>query len=328
MAIPSRVFTSLNEIKSEPGFTPDTPVTQSTYSHMLGVYEFPDLIVRCCYERASQKLCRQHHAYGVVAVNIDGTISVIGNCCARKYFNADTNLRRDMAKATNERGRLRRLDSVRQLIAERDVRMSNIESLARKADVATQKLEQFMEPIGDGMKHELMEMYHMESGNISVTSVHKRVGLDEHGEEFTETDRLERTIGTVRGLGVFNEARQRKLRSNQRLLTKAYDALGNIKDDISGSLLKQHQSALSVYDDIVRDYQALLKDIATFLTNDIKPFLFLTRVMSEKKVLAKHILKQHDLPNGNDRAKEIIRSQEDELKQQFKATKIEVPSWR
>lgn len=136
-----RTFATMQEIESLLGFKEDNRINKDNYERIFGDYWFPDE-VRCCREKTNGQLCGEGHKWGFVAKLKDGSITIIGNYCARDKFGADAKIKADRSKYLNEKRRRERLAQLEDLLADK-------EKVLKKLVLLKEELEK--KQIGSGL---------------------------------------------------------------------------------------------------------------------------------------------------------------------------------
>jgi hypothetical protein len=200
-----RQFASVAEIEAEPGYKPDNPIDATSYRRIVGYYRFEDEI-DCRFQRTSGTLCRRGHQYGFVAALADGSVTLVGNHCAKARFGVGSRFDQDRRHLENRRKRYERLGRLAGLLEQRAaIELSLIavrEGLRRFRD-GRDALHALLGPC---VVARLTDMARTGRGGVAVTAVYVRHYVDEEGVHRTEHQKVERRIGSVSGLEAFGSA--------------------------------------------------------------------------------------------------------------------------
>lgn len=126
-----RTFSTMDEITSLDEFKENNPVSKENYESILGDYHF-DEKVKCCVQNENEGLCNTEHNWGFVAKLVDGTLSIIGNDCAKNKFGADAKFNLDRSRYINEKRRRDRYDQLTPCLLKNNLCLNRLNALKWK----------------------------------------------------------------------------------------------------------------------------------------------------------------------------------------------------
>lgn len=319
-------YRSAAEVLAIARLMPDNPVTKDNYARVRGDYHTEPDYLRCCFQEPNGILCREEHFFGFVVEKSDGTLSIVGNECARKKLSVDNErIRADINRYQNEK---RRRDAVARLtraLGRKDEILERLRALRQWAESVGAELETFKEQLGHRTLSRLLEMARTGNTAIMIKSVTIRRYTDEEGKA-----REERMSAPIR-IGSFAAAELLLPGRIAGHISAAADvevalryaesiALGEAR----ASVLDAAAGRIEAFDGLERQATADLSEAyGKFKENDLSLLCFLTSDPERFKT-ARLALSQAGQHVGKDSAKKWLFEKEAALKSSLGADRIEI----
>lgn len=316
-----RTFATMQEIESLPGFKEDNPINKDNYERIFGDYWFPDE-VKCCREKPNGQLCNEGHKWGFVAKLKDGSITIIGNYCARDKFGADAQIKADRSKYLNEKRRRERLAQLEDLLADKEKVLNQLVVLKEELENTQGRVNEFSDSLGGRTLRRLQDIARTGSATIFVDVITYHEYIDEDGEKQRERRVSPARIGSLNGVSIFNEYSFQSIKSLMRAVKMAYDDAESITGDVKTSQLESLTSSMSEFNRVNSDVKKIQQEEKSFFDNDLGLLCFLVDDKSERYKTAKLILELSGDSVGRDKAKEWLIDKEKEMKSTLGADKI------
>lgn len=296
MSIDIRTFESYEQIRQEvDGFLDNHPISKLTYAQIVGDYNLSDE-VRCCFQKENGKLCETEHKRGWVARLKDGTATIIGNHCAEDKFGADSRLISDRSRYINEKKRRERLDTLRQLLEQKDERLGRLAELRKLVMALESRVKVITDPLGVLVQRRLKDMIRTRRTDVAVTAVKNRPYVDAQGRHKTERSTFVQSLGRLAGVDLaargtyadFHDSINDIVCTYQRAaeLAAAEDLLKCSKE------VEKVSSKLQAFDRVVQEAERLLSLEEPFFSNNFVLLCFLTDNKEERQKAAKVALRR------------------------------------
>jgi len=320
----ARTFVSLEEILAVEGFKPENPVSTGNYASLLGDYHLPEK-VQCCIQKKSG-LCLTPHNHGYVVRLKDGTASIIGNHCANAHFDAKDRVMQDRSRFLNLQRRQRAQARVAELLQGREAAIARIRALDDDLRAHEAWAREVRERVGDGCWYRLPQRASDGgTGSVAAKGVRIRHETDASGRRSTERTEFGIPVGTLHGVRCLNSYLVRSIREDLRQVKLAYDELALANDETSTTKLEQASSRAAGLADAERRKDALIDQAQAFKAADWLPMIFLVRGDSDRARVGRVVLTQRGTPGGKDKAKDLIKQVEAQLRATHNADRIEIP---
>jgi hypothetical protein len=316
-----RTFATMQEIESLLGFKEDNPINKDNYERIFGDYWFPDEVT-CCREKTNGQLCGEGHKWGFVAKLKDGSITIIGNYCARDKFGADAKIKADRSKYLNEKRRRERLAQLEDLLADKEKVLKKLVLLKEELEKIQDRVNNFSDSLGGRTLRRLQDIARTGSTTVFVDVITYREYLDEDGEKQIERRVAPARVGTLNGVSIFNEYSFQSIKSTMRAVKMAYEEAGSISGDIKTSQLESLTSSMADFDRVDSEAKKIQQEETSFFANDLGLLCFLVDDKSERYKTAQLVLEHSGESVGKDKAKNWLIEKEKEMKNVLKADKI------
>ncbi len=311
-----RTYLTEQEIRDEPGFKEDNPVSKDNYLHLIGDYRLPEQIRCCIQKRAGGGLCKQGHNYGFVVRLKDESVSIIGNQCGKNHFDAESKLARDMALYTNAKRRKETLERIAELLKGKDESLVRLRELGTALLVAQSRVDAYRQQFGDACTNQLLRL--AQGGTGAVVVMGERVRLDEHGNRsYDSSDRFSITVGVLRGTAVFRPNQFRSAQADIRKVAGAFDKAQQMDGNERTSELASVAADIGDFVRVVDVCEDLLTAEQDFASTDWSPLPFLVRDLSDQYKLARVACAHAGHPGSKDAAKYWLQTLERALKSQY-----------
>lgn len=319
-----RRFTTIEEIKDLPCFVENNPITTDTYLSLLGDYDFPEKIARCCRLKDSGKLCNEEHKYGFVATLTNGSCTIIGNCCAKDKFGADSKIRADRARVVNEQKRRQDLEQLRSLLAGKDDLLARLVRVVDRVKALQNTVSSFSANIGQPTARRLRDIARTGRATVFIEAITHREYIDEDGQKRRERSAAPAAIGVLNGLSIFKDYTYQSIQSGIRDARNAIKKAEGIVDNIKNSDLAALTSTISTIANIEAEMDAADKDKDAFFAGDLWLLCFILDDRAERYKVAKVVLELSGESAGKDKAKNWLSETEQRVRERLNADKIEI----
>lgn len=316
-----RTFATMEEIRALGEFKDDNPINKDNYDRIYGDYWFPDE-VKCCREKPNGQLCGEGHKWGFVAKLIDGSITIIGNYCARDKFGADARIKTDRSKYLNEKRRRERLTQLDDLLADKELKLEKLKELEDELRIIQNRVKDFSDSLGVRTLRRLHDISRTGTNTIYVDAITYNEYVDDDGEKQKERQVAPTKIGTLNGVSIFNDYSYQSMRSSIRAVKIAYEEAEFISDNIKTSQLESLTSSMADIDRVTSEAQKIGQEEASFFANDLGLLCYLVDDKSERYKTAKLVLERSGEQVGKEKAKSWITESDKEMKKSLNADKI------
>lgn len=313
-----RTLTAIEQVRSMPGYRADNPVHQNNYKALAVDYQFKAQ-ERCCYVRDDGSLCRQLHNHGYVVLLVDNSISIIGNDCANRYFDAESQFTKDRALFANQKRRQESLLRLRELLSEKGDRMEVLRDLDQQIRQLQTQMTALELAIGTQCMNKLRTM--AKDGRREVTAIGIRIRpYIEDGKQRQERTEITITVGTLQGLSIIRPGAISTMSERMRAVVRAYHKADQAVDSATARDLENLVSSLSDFTSLKTDHADLREAAQTFWNNDFSVLSFLSDDPATRTKVIQHAL------NGTsaNHARRWLTRKEEELKAKHRVDRIEV----
>ena len=318
-----KTYHSVAEISSIEGFRNENPINKENYDRIIGDYWFDDE-VKCCFEKTNGNLCNEGHKRGYVARLKDESVTIVGNVCARDKFGADAKIKADRSRYINEKRRLQRLETVKQLLSERNERLVAISEIRNDLRKISSDRDKFLEKVGPIINRKLIDMSRTGNTSVVITAVNLRKYIDEDGDSQVERRTTQATIGHIEGVIIFNKIHFDSIYSVLGVVERIYERVSSISDDVKSSELDHISSQLGKLDLAKTQARNLSNAAHAFFNSDLSLLCFIVGDKSERYKAARVAMEQKDIFGGKERAKQWLNENEQILKNNLNADRLEV----
>lgn len=318
-----RAFESMQEVGGLKKFKENNPVNIENYKGIIGDYNFRDE-VKCCREKSNGNLCAHEHKYGFVVRLKDNSVSIIGNVCAKKHFDASTKFRKDIKKYENEKRRLSKLERLKELLAKKKENIALIDSLRDKIKILRERNTIFLNSLGIRTAKKLQDNAQSKKTSVEVDVVKYKAYEDEYGEEYRDKQVTPARIGVLKGLSVFTDYVFRAIYHDMNEIIASYDEADNVSHDMKLSKLEKLTSAIAKIDKVKIDVLKIEQETSAFFDNDLTLLCYLTDDKSDRFKTARAVLELNGEKVGKEKAKSWLVGIDSKMKEALKADKIEI----
>lgn len=194
---------SLTDLLSLYEISADITLTKEQYGHPLRPYRLMKPEASCQYQKKGTR-CSTMHQHGFVVALKDGSMTVIGHCCALNHLGLDdADVRRAFTQLDAAEKRKIRRHKVETLLVQRGAFAERI----KKANIRHRKLlgriSQVLgtlpNPVGDSLQTR------WKSGNLEVLWSYQIIkkGIDEAGKRYEERHWYPHSFGKLKGMGLW-----------------------------------------------------------------------------------------------------------------------------
>lgn len=318
-----RTFASIEDVRLLFDFKENNPLNKDNYNRIIGDYSLSDE-VKCCSELSPGQLCGEGHKRGFVARLKDGSISIVGNICAKTKFGADAKINVDRRKYLNEKVRRERFVTLGNLLVGKETKLANLESLKEKLKEIQNRSRDFLLSLGERTRRRLQDMARTANTVIVVHAVTYRDYIDEDGNSRKEKRTSPTKLGSFNGLSVIDEPSFKSLYLSMHEIKQAFDMAEAIKENSKTSQLTLLINAINDIGRIEDEVGKFEKEQTLFFGNDFSFLCFLVDDKAERYKAAQAVLKQSGNAFGKEKAKSWLLEKDQKIKEILKAEKIEI----
>lgn len=318
-----RTFGTMQEIADLNGYVEENPVSEANYERIFGDY-WLEPKVKCCREKPNGELCNREHNFGFVAKLKDGSVTIIGNCCARDKFDADANIRKDRSKYINEKRRRDRLSQLSELLEEKEEILSKLDSLFDRLKTIQNRANDFSSSLENLTLRKIHEMAKTGRSSVFVDAITYHESRDEDGYIEKERRSASSRLGTLNGVSIFSDFTYQPSYSQINAIRRAFESASEIEGDIKTSELESLTGAISQHVSIAREVSNIEAEEAAFYKSELTLLCYLVSDKSERYKTAQLVLEREGEHVGKGKAKQWLVEQDAALREQLKADKIEI----
>jgi len=316
-------FESLDEIMSINGWKPNNPLTKHNYADLHGHYIFKDEDkVKCCLQKANGNLCRQDHQFGFVAKLRDNTITLLGNCCAKDNFDADTDIGQAVRRYDKEKDRLNQINTLKNIFEEKEECLMVLGELRVSLNKVLKYVSMFSEKVGNGNKEALLHMARTKNNAVAIKMVKYHEGDDGEGNLIKDKQVTKYTLGKINGVSIFNTVYIKSIIRKIDAMENAYLKLYSIDLEMSKSDAVKLKTEFDGYGEILSEGEGILKSLGGFKNNKFILMCFLTDNKVDQYKGAKAALEMSGNNVSRDKAKQWLGDYKRKLKDKHKVDRI------
>ncbi len=168
-------------------------VNKENYAHVIYEYKLNKNIVECQCSEDRSNVCLTKHGHGFVVVLNNGSKSLIGNSCIKK-FDSDSDIRKHINMLRNQQKRIDKLESIRKYYENYDEFLSQLDSMTSKVIDVLNLKNIFIEHLANERKN-----FTKSSESIKVVGGKVRNYIDENGNNREETSKASYSLGSISG---------------------------------------------------------------------------------------------------------------------------------
>lgn len=313
-----RTLNSIEQVRSMPGYRANNPVHQHNYKTLAVDYQLKAQ-ERCCHLRDDGSLCRRLHNHGYVVQLADDSISIIGNDCANRYFDAESQFTKDRALFANQKRRQESLLRLRDLLAEKKERMEILRNLDQQLRRLQTQMKAIESAVGSQCMGRLRAM--AKDGRREVIAAGIRIRpYVEDGAQRRERTEIPITIGALQGLSIVRPGAVSAISERVRAIARAFHKAEQTVDSAASLDLENLVTSLSDFASLKIDCGELEEAAQAFWSSELSVLSFLVDDPATRIKIIQHAL------NGisANQAKRWLTRKEQELKVIHRVDKIEV----
>ena len=173
-------------------------VSKNNYNQVIYEYKLNNNSVECQCSEDRSNVCLTKHQHGFIVVLNDGSKSLIGNSCIRK-FDSDSQIRKDINILRNTQKRFDKLESIKKYYDNYDGLLSEIESMSEKSENIANLRISFIK----FLDKEIV-IFTKSSSNLKVVGGKIREYVNDKGKTKKETIRANYDLGVISGKSIID----------------------------------------------------------------------------------------------------------------------------
>lgn len=286
---------SLTDLLSLYEISADITLTKEQYSHPLRPYRLIKPEASCQYQKKGT-CCSTMHQHGFVVALKDGSMAVIGHCCALNHLGLDdADVRRAFTQLDAAEKRKIRRHKVETLLVQRGafaerIKMANIRHRKLLGRIS-QVLGTLPNPVGDSLQTR------WKSGNLEVLWSYQIIkkGIDEAGKRYEERHWYPHSFGKLKGMGLWLQLGQQGYQEKLVDLRRQLDEIPD-KTRLNNTELEQAEVILNRLSELMvieRELDSQNRLVEDFL--DPANLEMTIQLTSNQKTRAETVLAVHRL---------------------------------
>lgn len=321
-AMEVRTFKTRADVEALEGFREDNPVSKQNYGGLVGDYDFSEP-TKCCFEPKAGDLCRQAHNKGYVVFLVDLTVTIIGNVCADRNFEAQTKLAQDKNLYANLKRRAETQTRLAELLQGKEAAQTQIRDMYTSLTATSRRMDSLLLDFGHACTNQLRMLARGGLGRVMVTGVRVRREKFE-GKDLVDRDRIAIPVGTLRGIEVLRTDHFTAVKTGLRSVTQAFETAATFTDEVKTSELARVTGAIADLPRVLETGKALMDAEAEFLASDWTCLPFLVRGDSDRTKLARVAINHAGKPGGRDKAKQWLQDLESDLRERNGVDRLDI----
>jgi hypothetical protein len=278
-------FKNRAEITALPEFEKEQPISAETYVGLVGWYAFEKEEMYCCSLKETGTLCRTPHKKGWVARVAGGGLTIIGGDCAKKKYDADSTIMRDInlaQKSIDDEAVKQRLA---ELLSDRDSARAAVVAAFERLDGRRRALQGFMEAVGRKNQSRLEELART-SGEVMVEG-RTPAEVDSDGEVIKDARIVRITLPPIASIVVCKPSYVAPMADDLRKLRKLYDDADALIESGAQKGRRELSAGLSRTDSSVSAAEDAVRAIDAFLSCDLTGACFLVNDWKDRCLVGK-----------------------------------------
>lgn len=320
-----KTFGSLVDIESLQGFKPNTPISQNTYSAIIGDYYLTEE-VRCCFQKDNQNLCGERHKWGFVAVLKDGSVTLLGNSCAITKFEADSKLSSDRSRYINEKDRLERLHRLSILLQNKEKILHKAQEVKSELLELQGRIHEMRSKLGPQTLRALEAIARTGVGSVTILGISLKDYIDKNGKKKIERTSTRMQLGSISDVSFLIEANHREILNTLSDVKAALHEADEISTDAKSSRLSAINSRMNKIEHAQAMALNLIDKERRFRNSDLSLLCFLVSDRAERYKSARFALEHSNNTQSKEKSKEWLNSREREFCGRLNINKIEIPA--
>lgn len=278
-------FKSRAEVYALPEFEKEQPISAETYVGLVGWYAFEKEEMHCCSLKETGTLCRTPHKKGWIARVAEGGLTIIGGDCAKKKYDADSTIMRDInlaQKSIDDEAVKQRLS---ELLSDRDGARAAVVAALERLDGRRRALQGFMEAVGRKNQSRLEELART-SGEVMVEG-RTPAEVDSDGEVIKDSRIVRITLPPIASIAVCKPSYVAPMADDLRKLRKLYDDADALIESGAQKGRRELSAGLSRTDSSVSAAEDAVRAIDAFLSCDLTGACFLVNDWRDRCLVGK-----------------------------------------
>ncbi len=267
-------------------------VNKMNYNQVIYEYRLNKNSVECQCSEDRSNICLTKHKHGFIVVLKDGSKSLIGNSCIKK-FDSDSKIRRDINILRNTQRRVDKLESLRKYYDNYDGLLLQLEVMTNKVIDVINSKNVFIKILANERKNFTKSSY-----SINFTGGKVRKYVDENGDNQKERSKASYSLGNISGKHIidseesfnsFFEAKKRFLKGMNNIKS----LLDKVEfEDPSESKINAYRVQLEAFNEVKRLSAKIVTGWNAFENNSANNLVF---AYQKPYKLVKYFLKEKDL---------------------------------
>ena len=267
-------------------------VNKENYNHVLYEYKLNKGSVECQCSEDRSNVCSTKHGHGFVVVLSDGSKSIIGNSCIKK-FDSESDIRRHINVLRNTQRRIDKLESIEKYYSNYNGLLVQVQDMFMEVkEISSLKME-FNKYLGNERTN-----FAKSPKLIRVVGGKVRQYIDENGDNKEERNKATYDIESILGkhiidsekiFDMFYEAQGRFLKgmNNVKVLLEKIE-----NSDPSESQINAYRYQLEEIKEVRRTHKEIVEGWTLFKSNDPRNLVF---AYSKPYKLVKYFLESSSL---------------------------------
>jgi|26BtaG_2_1085354.scaffolds.fasta_scaffold14100_2 hypothetical protein len=205
-------------------------VSKNNYNQVIYEYKLNKNSVECQCSEDRSNVCLTKHKHGFIVVLDDGSKSLIGNSCIRK-FDSDSQIRKDINILRNTQRRSDKLESIKKYSDNYDKLLNEIKTMSEKVEDVANFKKSFINYLGKEIV-----MFNRSSSNLKVVGGKIREYVNNNGKTKKETIRANYDLGVISGKNIIDSDRLFvEFNSSKKKFIKGMDNLKSLLENIENN---------------------------------------------------------------------------------------------
>ena len=192
------IIRSLEELTQKIDLENLKSVDKDNYSKVIYEYKLNNGSIECQCLEGRSNVCLTEHQYGFVVTLNDGSKSIIGNNCIKK-FDSDAQIKKDINLLRNTQRRIDKLESIKNYYENYERLLDEIEVMSKKVEDIANLKKIFIKEMGAEIK-----TFTRSSINLSIEGGTKRPYIDDKGRNKTEKSKASYKLGVILGKSIID----------------------------------------------------------------------------------------------------------------------------
>lgn len=267
-------------------------VNKENYNQVIYEYKLNQGSVKCQCSEDRSNVCLMKHGHGFVVVLNDGSKSIIGNSCIKK-FDSESDIRRHINILRNTQRRIDKLESIEKYYSNYNDLLAQVENMFMEVEEISSLKIEFNKYLGNERAN-----FVKSPKLIRVVGGKVRKYIDENGNHKEERNKATYDIGSILGkhiadsdkiFDIFYEAQGRFLKgmNNIKVLLEKIE-----NSDPSESQINAYRYQLEEIKEVRRTHKGIVEGWNSFKSNDPRNLVF---AYSKPYKLVKYFLESSDL---------------------------------